>query len=92
MSENVAGAQAQTRSPTSQRQSRLVLAIVFVGALVWGGWSWWADRRFREEITAIELEMANGRFATAARDLIRLLEREPSSGEAARDDVADVRR
>jgi enediyne biosynthesis protein E4 len=83
MAENAPGAQAQARLPASQRQSRLVLAIVFVGALVWGGWSWWADRRFRDEITAIELEMANGRFAIAARDLIVLLEREPDAGEAA---------
>ena len=83
MAEDAAGAQAQAQMPAGHRQSRLVLAIVFVGVLVWGGWSWWADRRFREEITAIELEMANGRFAIAARDLNVLLEREPSSGEAA---------
>ena len=83
MAEDAAGAQAQAQMPAGHRQSRVVLAIVFVGLLVWGGWSWWADRRFREEITAIELEMANGRFAIAARDLNVLLEREPSSGEAA---------
>ncbi len=65
------------------RQRRLALATAGAGLIVWGGWNWWADRRYRDLITAIELEMANGRFAIAARDLSRLLERDPDAGEAA---------
>jgi enediyne biosynthesis protein E4 len=73
----------QARLPASQRQWILVPAIIFATAIVWAGWAWWADRRYRDLITAIELEMANGRFAIAARDLTSLLEHEPDSDEAA---------
>ena len=51
--------------------------------LLWAGWAWWADRSYRSAIMAIELEMANGRFGIAARELNKLLEREPGDGEAA---------
>jgi tetratricopeptide (TPR) repeat protein len=51
--------------------------------MLWGGWAWWRDRSDREAIARIELEMANGRFNTAARRLGELLEREPGSEEAA---------
>ena len=45
------------------------LAIFLAAGLVWGGWVWWTDRNYRDAIMQIELEMANGRFATAAREL-----------------------
>ena len=51
--------------------------------LFWVGWVWWSDQRYRDAITAIELEMANGRFGIAARQLNELLERTPGAAEAA---------
>jgi enediyne biosynthesis protein E4 len=81
MSETVEGQQA--RLPKSQWTLRLALAILCAGGVIWGGWVWWTDRSYRNAIMQIELEMANGRFATAARNLTGLLEQEPDSGEAA---------
>jgi thioredoxin-like negative regulator of GroEL len=66
-----------------RRRWWLVLASIGVGGLAWGGWAWWADRSYRSAIMAIELEMVNGRFGIAARELNNLLEREPDAGEAA---------
>ena len=59
------------------------LAIFLAAGLVWGGWVWWTDRNYRDAIMQIELEMANGRFGTAARSLTKLLARWPDCGEAA---------
>jgi enediyne biosynthesis protein E4 len=73
----------QVRLPKSRRPVRLVLAFFFVVGVSLGGWVWWADRSYRNAIMQIELEMANGRFATAARSLTKLLVRQPDSGEAA---------
>jgi enediyne biosynthesis protein E4 len=68
---------------TRRRRWWLVLASIGAGGLAWGGWAWWADRSYRSAIMAIELEMVNGRFGIAARELNNLLEREPGAGEAA---------
>jgi thioredoxin-like negative regulator of GroEL len=59
--------------------------LLLFGAIVllWGGWAWWADQSYRRAMMAIELEMANGRFGNAARQLRELLEREPDAPEAA---------
>jgi thioredoxin-like negative regulator of GroEL len=83
MSEIAKGKQA--RLPWRQRRLRLALAILFAGGVlfIWGSWLWWSDRSYRNAIMQIELEMANGRFGTAARSLTKLLEQEPDSGEAA---------
>jgi thioredoxin-like negative regulator of GroEL len=59
------------------------LAFFLVAGLVWGGWVWWTDRNDRDAIMQIELEMANGRFGTAARSLTKLLARRPDCDEAA---------
>jgi enediyne biosynthesis protein E4 len=67
--------------PKSQR--RWWLAIFLAAGLVWGGWVWWTDRNYRDAIVQIELEMANGRFGTAARSLTKLLARWPDCDEAA---------
>src|SRR5271156_6449164 len=58
-------------------------ALVACSGLCGAGWEWWADRSYRAAIMAIELEMVNGRFGIAARDLNRLLESHPDDGEAA---------
>jgi thioredoxin-like negative regulator of GroEL len=59
------------------------LTFFLVAGLVWGGWAWWSDRNYRDAIMQIELQMANGRYATAARSLTNLLARWPDCGEAA---------
>ena len=64
-------------------QWRWSVAVLLAVGLIWGVWSWWVDRNYRDAITQIELEMANGRFGIAAHGLTRLLERWPDCGEAA---------
>jgi enediyne biosynthesis protein E4 len=67
------------------RTSRVAISLVGMGALslLWGGWLWRADRSYRTAILAIELEMANGRFGIAARELNKLLDQNPADAEAA---------
>jgi tetratricopeptide (TPR) repeat protein len=67
----------------SQHRWRGALALLCAAAVAWAAWSWWRDRAFRSAIAEIELEMANGRYGSAARDLNLLLRREPGSDEAA---------
>ncbi len=69
--------------PESQRLWRLALGFLVAGAVIGGTWVWWTDRSYRSAIMQIELEMANGRFGTAARSLTQLLVQEPDSGEVA---------
>jgi thioredoxin-like negative regulator of GroEL len=69
--------------PERQRRWWLALATFCAAGLILGGWAWWRDRSYRDAITNIELEMANGRFSAAARDLNALLAQEPDSDEAA---------
>ena len=73
----------QETALTIRRRWHPALAMIGAGILLWGAWAWWADRSYRSTILAIELEMANGRFGIAARELYNLLQREPSDGEAA---------
>ena len=58
-------------------------AFFLAAGLLWGGWAWWTDRDYRDAIMQVELEMANGRFGTAARSLTKLLARWPDCDEAA---------
>ncbi len=74
---------ARPGPPQSRRRWGLALALVSAGGLIWGGWAWWRDRSYRDAITRIELEMANGRFGIAALHLDALLAGEPGSDEAA---------
>ena len=69
--------------PASQRPWLKALALVLTLVVVWCAWAWSRDRIHRAAITEIELQMANGRYGTTARDLNVLLQREPSSDEAA---------
>jgi thioredoxin-like negative regulator of GroEL len=66
-----------------RRRWALALTFVLAGVILWGAWALWSDGQYREAIARIELEMANGRFGIAARDLRALLERDPGSDEAA---------
>jgi enediyne biosynthesis protein E4 len=81
LSESVEGNPASL--PAGKRRWRLALALFCAGVLIWGAWGWWRDRSYRDAIMAIELEMVNGRFGIAARELNKLLEQEPGAGEAA---------
>jgi thioredoxin-like negative regulator of GroEL len=82
MSEIVEGKPAGL--PESHRPWRLAAVAFFLaGGVIWGGWAWWSDRNYRDAIMQIELDMANGRLGTAARNLTKLLARWPDSGEAA---------
>lgn len=65
------------------RRWLLVLSPILAGGLLWGAWYLWNDRRHREAITRIELEMVNGRYGIAARELDALLRKYPDSDEAA---------
>ena len=56
----------------------MVIAIV-----TWTGWSIWAARRYQRELTAVDAEMAAGRFGLAARRLETMLSWKPDSDEAA---------
>jgi tetratricopeptide (TPR) repeat protein len=78
----VAAGQANS-AVTSRWRWALVLGPIGALGLVWAGWAWWADRNYRSAVMAIELEMANGRFGIAARELKKLLEREPGADEVA---------
>ncbi|WP_165235694.1 tetratricopeptide repeat protein [Aquisphaera insulae] len=55
------------------------MAAVLLGA----GWAWRADRSYRDAILQVELDMVNGRQATAVGRLTKLLEQYPGSDEAA---------
>jgi enediyne biosynthesis protein E4 len=59
------------------------VAFFLVAGLAWGIWVWRTDQDYRNAIMQIELQMANGRYATATRSLTNLLQRWPDDGEAA---------
>jgi tetratricopeptide (TPR) repeat protein len=65
------------------RELWVVLGLLCALGLFWGYRAWSADQNYRRAILSIELEMVNGRFGIAARELNRLLERYPDSAEAA---------
>ncbi len=44
------------------------------GGVTWGGWAWWASRRYRVAMAKIESEIMTGRFGLAVRDLEDLLD------------------
>jgi tetratricopeptide (TPR) repeat protein len=64
------------------RPWRLIAVALGVGGL-FGAWAWRADQNYRHAIMAIELQMANGRYGVAARELNKLLTRVPDDAEAA---------
>jgi enediyne biosynthesis protein E4 len=71
------------RDDARPRRWRLAPWLLAAAGLLWGCWAWWRDQSDRDAIARIELEMANGRFSTAANRLGELLKRSPDSEEAA---------
>ncbi len=67
----------------SGRRYGPAMGMISIGALAWGWWAWQEDQKYQGAIMAIELEMANGRFGIAARDLNNLIQRGSDAGEAA---------
>ena len=55
----------------------------FSGGFIWGTWAFWQSRRERDAIAKIESEMMQGRFGTAARELVAVINRRPHSDKAA---------
>src|SRR5262249_37302015 len=66
-----------------RRRWGLALSFVLASGIAWGAWALWRDGRFRQAIAQVELEMVNGRFGIAARDLRALLDEDPGADEAA---------
>ena len=58
---------------TSGRRWGLPLILLCTGGLVWGGWAWWNDYRYKSAMATIESEIMAGRYAIACRDLEKLL-------------------
>jgi enediyne biosynthesis protein E4 len=73
----------RVNSVDNRRRASIALSLLGVASFLWAAWVWYADQRYQTTIHAIELEMANRRFGIAARELSRLLERDPHDAEAA---------
>ncbi len=61
----------------------LLIASLCAGGLIWFASIWWAARRYRSAMTAVDAAMAAGKFGLAARDLETILAWKPHSDEAA---------
>jgi thioredoxin-like negative regulator of GroEL len=66
-----------------RRNAWLALALSLAGLSIGVGWRWWQGHRLRRAIGEIEAEMAAGRHAVAARDLMGLLKSDPGCDQAA---------
>ena len=53
----------------SRRGRWRLLALSFVALLIWIGWSWYATRRHRAAMAAVDAAMASGRPGMAVREL-----------------------
>ena len=73
----------QATGITTRHARALVVTFFVAGVLTWIGWTWWTVRQFRVAMTRVDTAMGAGRFGAAARDLERILARNPDSGEAA---------
>ena len=68
------------------RQSlSLTFICLPVIAILWGGWRWVEDRRYRAEVAQAERDMAGGRHRLARQRLANLTKRHPFASEAAYD-------
>ena len=65
----------------ARRHRRLVLLVLIIVATVWCASIGWEGRRYRTAMAEIQAEMSAGRHATAARNLIQLIDRNPGADE-----------
>src|SRR5271157_4794795 len=65
-----------------QRWRRVLLLALVVAGLLWSGWRWVKVRGYRTAMAEVQEEIENGRYGTAARNLVALLARHPDSDDA----------
>jgi tetratricopeptide (TPR) repeat protein len=68
---------------TSSRRWRLVLPVILIAAILSvGGWRSWQVWQYQNALAQVNAQMAAGRHAVAARNLVSLLAWKPGSDEA----------
>jgi tetratricopeptide (TPR) repeat protein len=67
-----------------RRRWKLLFGVLCGAGLVWGGWAWWIDRRYKSAMEEIGSEVMAGRHAIACRNLEQLLswKADPNGGIA----------
>lgn len=79
----VAGEIETRETRVKPRFGRLLCLAAITGGLLWGGWRWWENRRYRRAMAEIQAQIHSGRHNVAARNLIALLAWKPDSDQAA---------
>ena len=51
----------------------LPVALIVAVGLLWGGWGWWTNQRYRAAMDEIETDIMAGRNALACRKLVKVL-------------------
>ena len=74
MAARTAAEQSGRRDKPPRRRALGVGLLVGAG-LIFGGWIWWSDRRYKDAMLEIEDQMAGGRYSAACRNLEALLVR-----------------
>src|SRR5262249_60738492 len=69
------GAERSSGSDNPARRRALGVGLLVGAGLVFGGWMWWGDRRYKDAMLEIEDQVANGRYSAACRNLEALLAR-----------------
>jgi thioredoxin-like negative regulator of GroEL len=69
-------------SSHKKRWGQVLLLAGVAAGMIWGGWSLWRIRRDWRAMTAVRTQIAAGRTATAAHNLMAILERKSDSDEA----------
>src|SRR6516225_7115397 len=74
MATGTAAEQSSGRDRPARRRALGVGLLVGAG-LLFGGWMWWSDRRYKDAMLEIEDQVAKGRYSAACRNLEALLDR-----------------
>jgi hypothetical protein len=74
MATGTAAGRSSGSDKPARRRALGVWLLVGVG-LVFGGWTWWSDRRYKDAMLQIEDQVAQGRYSAACRNLEALLAR-----------------